>query len=113
MKFDNSYATLDPRLYHKQLPTPLKNPQAGHFNPLIAKRIGWSDDPNLMQNWVSILGGEIVPDGFEPLAMAYAGHQFGQWAGQLGDGRGLLMAQVRDQHNKLTDLHLKGGGLTP
>ena len=113
MKFDNSYATLDPRLYHKQPPTALKNPTAGHFNPLIAERIGWNDDAELMQNWVAVLGGEIIPDGFEPLAMAYAGHQFGQWAGQLGDGRGLLMAQVRDQHNQLTDLHLKGAGLTP
>ena len=45
--------------------------------------------------------------------MAYAGHQFGQWAGQLGDGRGLLMAQVLDNNDKLQDLHLKGIGLTP
>ncbi len=45
--------------------------------------------------------------------MAYAGHQFGQWAGQLGDGRGLLMAQVLDDNDQLQDLHLKGSGLTP
>lgn len=113
MEFCNTYATLDPRLYHKQLPTPLKHPQAGHFNPEVAQQIGWQDDPNLMQNWVKILGGELVPDGFEPLAMAYAGHQFGQWAGQLGDGRGLLLAQVMDKDGRLTDLHLKGAGLTP
>lgn len=113
MNLQNSYATLDPRLYHKQPPTPLDNPQAGHFNPQVAKHIGWADDDYLMQNWVKILGGEIVPDGFEPLAMAYAGHQFGQWAGQLGDGRGLLMTQVLDEHDQLTDLHLKGAGLTP
>lgn len=113
MKIHNSYATLDPRLYHKQPPTPLINPQAGHFNPQVAQQIGWADDNYLMQHWVAILGGEIVPDGSEPLAMAYAGHQFGQWAGQLGDGRGLLMAQVLDENNQLTDLHLKGAGLTP
>ena len=66
-----------------------------------------------MVRWVDILAGQYVPADFEPLAMAYAGHQFGQWAGQLGDGRGLLMAQVLDKQDKLQDLHLKGIGLTP
>lgn len=113
MKIFNSYATLDPRLYHKQPPTPLANSQPGHFNPQVAEQIGWSDDANLMAHWVQILGGAQVPSGFEPLAMAYAGHQFGQWAGQLGDGRGLLLAQVVDRQGQLTDLHLKGAGLTP
>lgn len=113
MKLHNTYATLDPRLYHKQPPTPLKNPQAGHFNAKVAEQIGWDKDNFLTENWVKILGGEIIPNGFDPLAMAYAGHQFGQWAGQLGDGRGLLLAQVVDKDGKLTDLHLKGAGLTP
>lgn len=113
MHLQNTYATLDPRLYHKQPPTPLKNPQAGHFNLEVAKQIGWDTDHFLMENWVKILGGEVVPDGFEPLSMVYAGHQFGQWAGQLGDGRGLLLAQVIDNQGNLTDLHLKGAGLTP
>ncbi|PNK59513.1 protein adenylyltransferase SelO [Psychrobacter sp. FDAARGOS_221] len=113
MNFENSYATLDSRLYNKQPPVPLKNARAGHFNPIVAGQLGWDEDPDLMQHWVQILAGEEVPKGFEPLAMAYAGHQFGQWAGQLGDGRGLLMAQVRDKQGQLTDLHLKGAGLTP
>ena len=113
MHFSNTYATLDSRLYHKQPPTALQHPKAGHFNPLVAKQIGWTDDPYLMRNWVEILAGEIVPDGFDSLAMVYAGHQFGHWAGQLGDGRGLLMAQVQDTEGKLMDLHLKGAGLTP
>ncbi len=113
MQIHNTYATLDPRLYHKQPPTPLTNPQAGHFNPQVAEQIGWNKDNFLTENWVKILGGELVPNGFEPLAMAYAGHQFGQWAGQLGDGRGLLLAQVIDKDGQLTDLHLKGAGLTP
>lgn len=113
LKFNNTYANLDARLYHKQPPTPLDNPQAGHFNRKLAARLGWLDDDFLMTNWVAIIGGALVPKGFEPLAMAYAGHQFGQWAGQLGDGRGLLMAQVLDTDGRLTDLHLKGAGLTP
>lgn len=113
MQFCNQYNQLDQRLYHRQAPNPLPNPVIGHFNHQVAEHIGWSQDVNLMTNWVDIIAGQHIPDGFAPLAMAYAGHQFGHWAGQLGDGRGLLMAQVIDNHGKLTDLHLKGVGRTP
>lgn len=113
MRYQNTYITLDPRLYHRQPPTPLKDPTPGHFNKQVADQLGFSNDEELMARWVEIIGGIYVPEGFEPLAMAYAGHQFGQWAGQLGDGRGLLMAQVLDDNDQLQDLHLKGIGLTP
>ncbi|AMN67260.1 protein adenylyltransferase SelO family protein [Psychrobacter sp. P11G5] len=113
MRYQNTYVNLDPRLYHKQPPTALENPRAGHFNTQVAEQLGWIDDKDLMARWVEILGGRYVPAQFQPLAMAYAGHQFGQWAGQLGDGRGLLVAQVLDNDNQLQDLHLKGSGLTP
>ena len=113
MRYKNTYINLDTRLYHEQPPTPLENPRAGHFNEQVAQQLGWTDDEDLMARWVDILAGQYVPINFEPLAMAYAGHQFGQWAGQLGDGRGLLMAQVLDKQDKLQDLHLKGIGLTP
>ena len=113
MRYQNTYVNLDTRLYHKQPPTPLDNPKAGHFNTQVAEQLGFSDDDDLMVRWVDILAGQYVPTEFTPLAMAYAGHQFGQWAGQLGDGRGLLMAQVLDKNNNLQDLHLKGVGLTP
>ena len=113
MRYQNTYVNLDPRLYHKQPPTALKNPRAGHFNTQVAQQIGWSEDEDLMTRWVDIVGGQYVPAKFEPLAMAYAGHQFGQWAGQLGDGRGLLVAQVLDNNDQPQDLHLKGSGLTP
>ena len=113
MRYQNTYTNLDTRLYHKQSPTPLDNPRIGHFNMQVAQQLGWADDDDLMARWVDILGGQYLPADFEPLAMAYAGHQFGQWAGQLGDGRGLLMAQVLDNNDTLQDLHLKGIGLTP
>lgn len=109
MQFDNRYATLDERLFHRQPPSPLQQPIAGHFNRSVAQQLNWPDDAD----WVSILAGHSVLPGFDPLAMAYAGHQFGQWAGQLGDGRGLLLAQVIDCQGNLQDLHLKGAGLTP
>jgi uncharacterized protein YdiU (UPF0061 family) len=113
MRYQNTYVKLDTRLYHEQPPTPLDNPRAGHFNTQVAEQLGWLDDDELMARWVEILGGQYVPAQFQPLSMAYAGHQFGQWAGQLGDGRGLLMAQVLDNNGQLQDLHLKGAGLTP
>ena len=113
MRYQNTYVTLDTRLYHEQPPTPLERPRAGHFNTQVAQQLGWSTDQELMERWVEILGGQYVPAEFRPLAMAYAGHQFGQWAGQLGDGRGLLMAQVIDHNEQRQDLHLKGIGLTP
>ncbi|MGO1966040.1 MAG: protein adenylyltransferase SelO [Moraxellaceae bacterium] len=113
MRYNNTYVNLDTRLHHEQPPTPLENPRYGHFNTQVAQQLGWTDDNELMENWVDILGGLYVPASFKPLAMAYAGHQFGQWAGQLGDGRGLLMAQVIDNNEQPQDLHLKGIGLTP
>ena len=113
MRYQNTYINLDTRLYHRQPPTPLNNPTEGHFNTQVAEQLGWLEDEDLMARWVEILGGQYLPEGFAPLAMAYAGHQFGQWAGQLGDGRGLLMAQVLDNNDTLQDLHLKGIGLTP
>lgn len=109
MQIDNRYATLDEKLFHRQPPSPLQQPIAGHFNSQVARQLNWPESTD----WVSILAGQSVPEGFDPLAMAYAGHQFGHWAGQLGDGRGLLMAQVIDMNGQLQDLHLKGAGLTP
>jgi uncharacterized protein YdiU (UPF0061 family) len=111
MNIDNRYARLDPRLFHKQPPEPLNNPIAGHFNTALAQQLDWPYTD--AKDWILILSGQVVPEGFDPLAMAYAGHQFGQWAGQLGDGRGLLLAQIIDKNNTLQDLHLKGVGLTP
>ncbi|TEU24727.1 protein adenylyltransferase SelO [Alkanindiges illinoisensis] len=109
MQFDNRYATLDEKLFHRQPPSPLQQPIAGHFNTQVAAQLNWPQSAD----WVSILGGQTLLEGFDPLAMAYAGHQFGHWAGQLGDGRGLLLGQVIDINGQLQDLHLKGAGLTP
>lgn len=109
MLINNCYATLDDRLFHRQPPVALTDPIAGHFNTALAEQLDWPAD----LNWVDVIAGKMVPGGFDPLAMVYAGHQFGQWAGQLGDGRGLLLAQVIDKGGKLQDLHLKGAGSTP
>lgn len=111
MQFNSRYNTLAPRLYHHQQPSPLKGAKAGHFNAALAKQLQWSEDD--IKHWVEICSGQKTFAEFEPLAMVYAGHQFGQWAGQLGDGRGLLIAQILDQNGQTIDLHLKGAGSTP
>lgn len=111
MYFNSRYQTLPARLYHHQIPLPLKGAKAGHFNAALAEQLQWSDEDKAQ--WVEICSGQKVFAEFEPLAMVYAGHQFGQWAGQLGDGRGLLIAQILDQNQQTIDLHLKGAGATP
>lgn len=113
MKYHHHYLTLDSALYHRQPALPLDNPALVHFNHDLYQRI--SDTPFDALDWQGIIGADndAFADEFAPLAMVYAGHQFGQWAGQLGDGRGLLLAQVIDKDGRLTDLHLKGAGRTP
>jgi hypothetical protein len=64
-------------------------------------------------HFVEVASGHRALDGFSPLAMVYSGHQFGVWAGQLGDGRALLIGQVRNRKGELWDIQLKGAGKTP
>ncbi|MDY6468040.1 YdiU family protein [Acinetobacter faecalis] len=111
MQFNSRYPSLSPKLYHQQQPSPLEGAKAGHFNESLANELNWSEDDK--NNWVEICSGQKTFQEFKPLAMVYAGHQFGQWAGQLGDGRGLLIAQILDKNNQTIDLHLKGAGSTP
>ena len=84
-----------------------------HANEKAAQLIGL--DPVFFRDpaFVEIFSGRAPFPGGEPLAMVYSGHQFGQWAGQLGDGRALLIAQVRNPEGQLWDVQLKGAGLTP
>jgi uncharacterized protein YdiU (UPF0061 family) len=84
-----------------------------HVNPKAAALIGL--DPAFFHDpaFVEIFSGHRPFPGGEPLAMVYSGHQFGGWAGQLGDGRALLIAQVRNAQGELWDVQLKGSGLTP
>lgn len=111
MYFNPRYPTLNPKLYHEQMPNPLKGAKAGHFNLALADELQWSDEEKAQ--WMEICSGQKIFTEFHPLAMVYAGHQFGQWAGQLGDGRGLLIAQILNRHHQTIDLHLKGAGSTP
>ncbi|MCH4246912.1 MAG: YdiU family protein [Acinetobacter populi] len=111
MHFDNTYGLLDDKLYHRQSVQSLEHVLPGHFNQVLAQQLQWTAEEQ--NDWVNIINGTHLPKEADPLAMVYAGHQFGQWAGQLGDGRGLLLGQVLDQAQNRVDLHLKGAGLTP
>ncbi len=92
MLLDNRYATLDPRLFHRQPPSPLQHPRPVHFNHTLAARLDWPWRTEA--EWLPIVSGQVVPEGFDPLAMAYAGHQFGHFSPQLGDGRALLLGEL-------------------
>ncbi|EMC8571372.1 YdiU family protein [Acinetobacter baumannii] len=111
MQFNPLYSSLNPKLFHIQQPSPLRGAKAGHFNLALAEELQWTDEEK--QAWVEICSGQRTFSEFPPLAMVYAGHQFGQWAGQLSDGRGLLIAQILNKKGQTIDLHLKGAGPTP
>jgi uncharacterized protein YdiU (UPF0061 family) len=111
--FDNSYAQLPPRFFAKLPPTGVAAPRLIQFNRALAIDLGLDvallDGPE----GVEILAGNRLPEGAEPLAAAYAGHQFGQFNPQLGDGRAILLGEVIDRHGVRRDIQLKGAGPTP
>ncbi|HEU5219101.1 MAG TPA: YdiU family protein, partial [Gemmatimonadales bacterium] len=109
LPFDNSYARLPPAFYEVVDPTPLPDPYLVAFNPDAAALLDLDpavvEDPELP---LYLSGSKRIP-GSEPIAEAYAGHQFGVWVPQLGDGRAFLLGQVRSGPDSW-DVHLKGGG---
>jgi len=107
--FDNSYARLPDRFFARLDPSPVATPKLIAFNDVLAAELGLSAE--LLS--VDVLAGNAVPDGAEPLAMAYAGHQFGNWVPQLGDGRALLLGEVVSRGGARFDVQLKGAGRTP
>ncbi len=111
--FDNSYARLPDRFYAKLKPKPVKEPALIALNDPLAVELGI--DPASLNSPESIaaLAGNAVLEGSDPLAMAYAGHQFGGWSPQLGDGRALLLGEVIDKNGTRRDIQLKGSGPTP
>ena len=112
LRFDNSYARLHPAFYQVVDPAGLPDPRLVAFNPDAAALIdldpGAAADPDAP----AYLSGSKRLPGAEPIAQAYAGHQFGVWVPQLGDGRAFLLGEVRNQPGESWDLHLKGGGQT-
>jgi len=112
-RFDNSYARLPPRFYVRQNPVPVRKPELIRLNRRLARQLGL--DPDMLESPIGaeILAGNRVPLGAEPLAMAYAGHQFGGFVPELGDGRAILLGEVAGEGGMRRDIHLKGAGRTP
>lgn len=102
--FDNTYARLPDRFYARQSPVPVRNPQILAVNVPLAREMG-IDPADLTAD---VLGGNTVPAGADPIALAYSGHQFGQFNPHLGDGRAVLLGEVDGR-----DVQLKGSGRTP
>ena len=113
LDFDNTYARL-PAAFHARLdPTPLASPHLASFNPRAAELIDLHPEQASRPEFVDYLTGARKLPGSEPLAMLYAGHQFGRYVPQLGDGRAILLGEVRNRRGEKWDLQLKGSGLTP
>src|SRR5579871_504458 len=111
--FDNSYARLPERFFARLSPTAVAGPKLIKLNAELARQLDLDIDFLASEDGVAMLGGNRLPAGAEPLAMAYAGHQFGNWVPQLGDGRAILLGEVRDKDGVRRDIQLKGAGPTP
>lgn len=112
-QFDNSYARELEGFYVPWKGAEVPAPRIIRFNQPLAAELGLDAQALDCDAGAAVLAGHRAPEGAEPLAMAYAGHQFGGFSPQLGDGRALLLGEVIDVHGKRRDIHLKGSGRTP
>jgi serine/tyrosine/threonine adenylyltransferase len=112
LEFADGYAQLPAHFYSRIEPTRVAEPRLIKFNTALAAELGL--DAGLERDTVAAIfsGNQIVPDS-HPIAMVYAGHQFGQFVPQLGDGRAILLGEVRDRFGRRRDIQLKGSGRTP
>lgn len=111
--FDNSYAKLPERFFSSVYPEAVAGPVLIKFNEALAKKLRLDLDVRDHARLAAIFSGNVLPPGAEPLAMAYAGHQFGNFVPQLGDGRAILLGEVVDVEGVRRDIQLKGAGPTP
>lgn len=111
--FENTYARLPGQFYARLNPTPVAAPSLIKLNVGLALELGLDPEALASPHGVQILSGNRVAEGSEPLAIAYAGHQFGYFQPQLGDGRANLLGEVRARSGTLYDIQLKGSGPTP
>jgi uncharacterized protein YdiU (UPF0061 family) len=111
--FDNSYATLPERFFAALDPTPVAAPRLVALNRPLAEALGLDPDWLGSDDGLAMLAGNRMPDGATPIAQAYAGHQFGGFVPQLGDGRAILVGEVVTPSGARRDIQLKGAGRTP
>ena len=112
LSLEHSWAQLPPLMHTAVAPLPVAAPQCILFNNALATQLGL-DARAVEAHAAQLFSGNALPDDAQPLAMAYAGHQFGGFSPQLGDGRAHLLGELRDLQGQRHDLHLKGSGRTP
>jgi serine/tyrosine/threonine adenylyltransferase len=111
--FNNSYARLPERFYARVSPTSARTPKLIRLNRALALELGLDADWLAGPEGLEVLAGKSIAEGSEPIATAYAGHQFGHFVPQLGDGRAILLGEVVSASGKRHDVQLKGSGPTP
>ena len=111
--FENTYARLPARFFARLGPTPVAAPRLVRVNTGLAELLGLDPEELAGPEGVQVLAGNSVPEGAEPIALAYAGHQFGNFVPQLGDGRAILLGEVVGRDGARRDVQLKGSGGRP
>jgi uncharacterized protein YdiU (UPF0061 family) len=111
--FDNSYARLPERFFARLAPAKVAEPGLIRVNVPLARELGIESARLASPDGIAALSGNAVPEGADPIAMAYAGHQFGHFVPQLGDGRAILLGEVCARDGTRFDIQLKGSGRTP
>jgi serine/tyrosine/threonine adenylyltransferase len=111
--FDTTYAHLPSRFFARVQPTHVARPSLLAVNTGLAELLHLTPDELVSPAGVEMLAGNRIPEGAEPLALAYAGHQFGGFVPQLGDGRAILLGEVIGRDGRRVDVQLKGAGRTP
>jgi uncharacterized protein YdiU (UPF0061 family) len=110
--FKNRYVALGEDFYARTRPTPVTRPTLIKFNEELAIAIGMSPVPLDPDTIAAVFSGNVIPEGAEPLAMAYSGHQFGHFNPTLGDGRAILLGEVTGPSGTNLEVQLKGSGQT-
>jgi len=113
LPFDNSYASLPEKYYTRQLPDPVSKPALIRVNHALSSYLNF--DPGWLESETGIdfIAGNFIPAGADPIATVYAGHQFGGWNPQLGDGRAVLLGEIIANDGVRHDVQPPGSGRTP
>jgi uncharacterized protein YdiU (UPF0061 family) len=111
--FETSYARLPERFYARVQPAQVRDPKFLRVNAPLARALGLDPAQLETEDALQVFAGNRVPASADPIAQAYAGHQFGNWVPQLGDGRAVLLGELTDRDGVKRDLQLKGAGKTP
>jgi len=111
-RFDNTYSKLPSSMLAKLSPTPVKAPELVILNHSLSKVLGLDFSSVTDKNLASIFSGNLLPEGSDTIAQAYAGHQFGYFT-MLGDGRAIIIGEHLSKNNKRFDIQFKGSGKTP